>query len=103
MLGGRSDADLPGRGDFADARWECRAEALARERGGQEPGWSIDYFAFPRGLYAEMPALGIGRVWWGLWLVWKAGEQGGEVGDDSGGVSAIHQYHGLAYPPQGVH
>ena len=102
MVGRRWDTDIAEPLDFADAEWERGAEALAHERGAQQPGWSIDYFAFPRGLYAEMPALVIGRVWWDHWLVWKAREQGAEVVDASEAVTAIHQNHGYGYHPQGA-
>jgi len=102
MVGRRWDTDIAEPLDFADAEWARRAEALAHERGAQQPGWSIDYFAFPRGLYAEMPALVIGRVWWDHWLVWKAREQGAEVVDASEAVTAIHQNHGYGYHPQGA-
>ena len=102
MVGRRWDTDIAEPLDFADAEWERRAEALAHERGAQQPGSSIDYFAFPRGLYAEMPALVIGRVWWDHWLVWKAREQGAEVVDASEAVTAIHQNHGYGYHPQGA-
>ncbi len=102
MVGRRWDTDIAEPLDFADAEWARRAEALAHERGAQQPGWSIDYFAFPRGLYAEMPALVIGRVWWDHWLVWKAREQGAEVVDASEVVTAIHQNHGYGYHPQGA-
>jgi len=102
MVGRRWDTDIAEPLDFADAEWARRAEALAHERGAQQPGWSIDYFAFPRGLYAEMPALVIGRVWWDHWLVWKAREQGADVVDASEAVTAIHQNHGYGYHPQGA-
>ncbi len=102
MVGRRWDTDIAEPLDFADAEWERGAEALAHERGAQQPGWSIDYFAFPRGLYAEMPALVIGRVWWDHWLVWKARELGADVVDASEAVTAIHQNHGYGYHPQGA-
>ena len=103
MVGRRWDTDITGPLDFVDAEWDKRAEGLARERGVQQAGWSIDYFAFSRGLYGEMPALVIGRIWWDHWLVWKAREQGAEVVDASEVVTAIHQNHGYAYHPQGAH
>jgi len=102
MVGRRWDTDIAEPLNFADAEWERRTEALARERGEQQPGWSIDYFAFPRGLYAEMPTLVIGRVWWDHWLVWKAREQGADVVDASEVVTAIHQNHGYGYHAQGA-
>jgi len=102
MVGRRWDTDITEPLNFAEATWERRAEALAHQRGAQQPGWSIDYFAFPRGLYAEMPPLVIGRIWWDHWLVWKAREQRADVLDASEVVTAIHQNHGYAYHPQGA-
>jgi len=102
MVGRRWDTDVAEPLDFANAEWVRRAAALAHERGARQPGWSIDYFAFPRGLYSEMPALVIGRVWWDHWLVWKAREQGADVVDASEAVTAIHQNHGYGYHPQGA-
>jgi len=102
MVGRRWDTDITEPLDFHDAGWAERAAAAARERGVQQPGWSIDYFTFPRGLYAEMPELVIGRIWWDHWLVWKAREEGADVVDASEVVTAIHQNHGYAYHPQGA-
>jgi len=102
MVGRRWDTDISEPVDFADAGWVGRTEALARGRGVQQPRWSIDYFGFPRGLYAEMPALVIGRVWWDHWLVWKAREQGEAVVDASEVVTAIHQNHDYGYHPAGA-
>ncbi len=102
MVGRRWDTDITEPLDFDDAGWEKRAGTLARERGAQQPAWSIDYFAFPRGLYAQMPPLVIGRIWWDHWLVWKAREERTDVVDASEVVTAIHQNHGYAYHPQGA-
>ncbi len=102
MVGRRWDTDVSEPIDFANAGWEKTAEALTRERGVQQPGWSIDYFAFPRGLYAEVPALVIGRVWWDHWLVWKARAEGAAVVDASEVVTVIHQNHDYGYHPAGA-
>jgi hypothetical protein len=53
-------------------------------------------------LYAKMPALVIGRVWWDHWLVWKAREEGAAVVDASEMVTAIHQNHDYGYHPAGA-
>jgi hypothetical protein len=101
MVGRRWDTDIREALEFAP-EWEKRAKVLARERGVQQPGWSVDYFAFRRGLYEEMPALVIGRVWWDHWLVWKAREAGAAVVDASEVVTAIHQNHDYGYHPAGA-
>jgi hypothetical protein len=110
MVGRRWDTDIREALDFGsgedrgreDAAWSSRVAEMARMRGVQQPAWSIDYFAFRRGLYAEMPALVIGRVWWDHWLVWKAREEGAAVVDASGVVTAIHQNHDYGYHPAGA-
>jgi hypothetical protein len=102
MVGRRWDTDIREALDFGDPRWSARVKELAHEQGLQQPGWSVDYFAFRRGLYGEMPALVIGRVWWDHWLVWKARAQGAAVVDVSEVVTAIHQNHDYAYHPAGA-
>jgi hypothetical protein len=110
MVGRRWDTDIRDPLDFGDAQesrqkdamWSKRVKELALARGVQQPAWSVDYFAFRRGLYAEIPALVIGRVWWDHWLVWKAREQGAAVVDASDVVTAIHQNHDYAYHPAGA-
>jgi hypothetical protein len=102
MVGRRWDTDIREALDFGDAKWGVRLKELAHERGVQQPAWSVDYFAFRRGLYGEMLALVVGRVWWDHWLVWKAREAGAAVVDASEVVTAIHQNHDYAYHPAGA-
>jgi hypothetical protein len=102
MVGRRWDTEIRKAVEFSDAKWGGRLRELAHERGVRQPGWSVDYFAFRRGLYREMPALVIGRVWWDHWLVWKAREEGAAVVDASELVTAIHQNHDYAYHPAGA-
>lgn len=103
MVGRRWDTDISVPLDFASPAWEQGVQELAHARGIQQPPWSIDYFAFPRGLYEQMPALVIGRIWWDHWLVWKARQEHADVVDASAVVMAIHQNHGYTYHPQGAH
>src|SRR5258708_5632226 len=102
MVGRRWDTEIREGLDFRDGGWGKRLKGLAHARGVQQPGWSIDYFAFRRGLYAEMPALVIGRIWWDHWLGWKAREEGAAVGGGSGMVTGIHQNPGYGYQPAGA-
>jgi hypothetical protein len=103
MVGRRWDTDVTEPLDFAASDWSERVKRLAKEQGEQQPGWSVDYFAFPRGMYAQIPELVVGRVWWDHWLVWKAREQGADVVDASSQVTAIHQNHNYGYHPAGAH
>ena len=110
MVGRRWDTEIREAVEFGPAgesgsgngAWDKRLKELAHAQGVQQPAWSIDYFAFRRGLYAEMPALVIGRVWWDHWLVWKARQEGATVVDASEVVTAIHQNHDYAYHPAGA-
>ncbi len=102
MVGRRWDTDIIEPLDFCAPGWAKSAEAFARGHGVQQPGWSIDYFAFPRRLYAEMPGLVVGRVWWDHWLVWKARQERAAVVDVSNVVTAIHQNHNYGYHPEGA-
>jgi hypothetical protein len=110
MVGRRWDTEIREALDFEggqdrdgeQAAWVVRLAEMAHTRGVRQPGWSIDYFAFRRGLYTEIPALVIGRVWWDHWLVWKAREEGAVVVDASEVVTAIHQNHDYGYHPAGA-
>jgi hypothetical protein len=101
-VGRRWDTDIREALDFSDAAWGKRVKELAHARGVQQPAWSIDYFAFRRGLYAQMPALVIGRVWWDHWLVWKARKENAAIVDASEVVTAVHQNHDYGYHPVGA-
>lgn len=81
---------------------EAALRKVARTSGVQQPGCSVDYFLFTRGLYAEMPQLVIARVWWDHWLVWHACDVRADVVDASSQVMAIHQNHDYSYHPEGA-
>lgn len=102
MVGRRWDVDITTPIQFERTDWESCTEAVARREGVQQPAWSVDYFAFRRGLYREIPALVIGRIWWDHWLIWKARQEGADVVDCSAAVTAIHQNHGYGYHPGGA-
>jgi hypothetical protein len=87
--------------DFSSASENVLRE-IARKTGVLQPGYSVDYFLFTRGLYASMPPLLIGRIWWDHWLVWHARHSGADVVDVSPQVMAIHQNHDYGYHPQGA-
>ncbi len=58
---------------------------------------SIDYFVFPRKLYAPLPEMALGRFWWDNWLIWKAHTVGAAVVDATEVVLAIHQNHSYSH------
>src|SRR6266446_4177548 len=67
MVGRRWDTDIAGPLDFSSNIWQEKIVARARTEGIQRFYHNIDYFAFTKGLYREMPPLVVGRVWWDQW------------------------------------
>lgn len=102
MIGRRWDTDVTAPIDFSRPAWDKELLALAHSAGFQRAYHNIDYFLFPRGLYAEIPPLVIGRVGWDPWLVGKAHSLGVPVVDVSDRVCAVHQNHDYGYHPQGL-
>jgi hypothetical protein len=102
MIGRRWDTDITEAIDFDVPDWSRASKAFAEEHGVEQPGYSVDYFAFRRGFYASIPPLVIGRIWWDHWLVWKARQQGAAVVDVSEQVTTIHQNHNYGYHPAGA-
>jgi hypothetical protein len=100
MVGRRTDLDVTGPVDFA-ADWGMQIHRRARSEGKLQIARSVDYFAFSRGLYPEMPALAIGRFWWDNWLLWKARSLGAKVVDASKAVMVIHQNHDYSHTTYG--
>lgn len=101
MVGRRWDSDITAPIDFSDSDWEAKVREFVLREGVQRLYYNIDYFAFSKGIYADIPPLAIGRVWWDHWLIWKASQQKAAVIDASDVVLAMHQNHDYAYHPEG--
>jgi hypothetical protein len=102
VVGRRLDTDIAEPWNFADPAWEERLVTFTQKGGRLAAPWFIDYFAFSRGLYEDIPPLVIGRIHWDHWLIWKARSSGAAVIDASHSVLAIHQNHDYSYHPRGV-
>ena len=101
MIGRRWDVDITEPIDFEQpGTTECLIQ-LAKEKGNLSGPDAIDYFVFTRGLYPEVPAFAIGRLWWDHWLVWKAVDSKNPVIDATPMVTAIHQNHDYNHHPAG--
>jgi len=96
MIGQCWDGTLERAIDFDDARWRDRLRELVATTDLRHK-WSIDYFAFPRGLYGDIPPFAVGRAWFDNWLVWTARELRAAVVDATASVTAIHQRHDYAH------
>ena len=102
MVGHRWDTNITEPWDFSQSDWEERLMAVVSQCGKQQTDSYIDYFAFARGLYKNIPPMVIGRVGWDNWLVWKARSLGATVIQASPFVKAIHQNHDYSYHPSGA-
>jgi hypothetical protein len=100
MIGQCWDGMLDWPVDFDDGRWQARLRELLTTTALRHK-WSIDYFAFPNGLYGDVPPFAIGRAWFDNWLVWRARELGAAVVDATAAVTAIHQRHDYGHVPGG--
>ncbi len=102
MVGRRWDVDVTQPLDFSQPGWQEAMVQRVQREGFQRLHYNIDYFAFRRGLYPQIPDLVIGRNGWDQWLVWQAGAAGVPVVDVSEVVCAVHQNHDYSYHPQGM-
>ena len=102
MVGRRWDTNITAPLDFAQRDWSARARTQALTANRPRSSEWIDYFAFSRGLYPEIPPLVFGRVAWDRWLVRAARAAGAPVVDASDVVVAVHQNHDYGYHPAGV-
>jgi hypothetical protein len=100
LVGRRWDVDIRERLDFSNG-WTRRLESLIGEKGKLHGHTGIDYFVFPRGLWADIPAFAIGRGAWDNWLIYEARRRNIPVVDVTQVVTAIHQNHDYSHFPGG--
>ena len=101
MLGLKWRLDLDEPIDFANPEWGTRLRTLVSSRGVPDPFFGLDYFVFPRGLYARVPPFAVGRPGWDNWMVYWARSSGIAVIDATQAVTAVHQEHTYVHHPQG--
>lgn len=83
--------------DTTDAATRARIRGLAPS-GKYRSG--MDYFAFTRGFWTQIPPLAIGRGVWDQWLIYGA-LQRGPVVDISAATTIVHQNHDWTAHPGG--
>lgn len=101
MVGRRTDLDIKQPIDFNNSAWESRLREEARASGLPRIPTLIDYFAFSKGLFADLLPLALGRGGWDNWLIWRARSRKASVIDASSAVLAIHQNHDYSHHPDG--
>lgn len=102
MIGRRWDMPVTQRLDFEAIDWASQLQGFAMSSGEQQLAYAVDFFAFSRGLYADVPPFVVGRVYWDHWMVWKARSTNVPVVDVTADVLAVHQNHDFAYHPGGL-
>ncbi|MDR1741137.1 MAG: glycosyltransferase family 2 protein [Synergistaceae bacterium] len=94
LVGCRQNLDMPGEAiDFADPMWREKLRARAISDGVSNGASGKDYFAFPRGMYADVPPFAIGRSTFDDWMVSFPMLSGFPVVDCTQAVLAVHQNH----------
>jgi hypothetical protein len=100
MVGRRWNLDMRDRLAF-DENWAESLRARVRNQGKLYPYFAIDYFVFPRGMWAAIPPFAIGRPAWDNWIIYSAVSRGIPVVDMTGMVTVVHQNHDYSHHPQG--
>jgi hypothetical protein len=93
LVGQRRDVDVTALVDFTHPNWADSLRKRALAEGIKKDEYWIDFFLFPRGVYADMPHLVVGYCYWDNWMIWKALSQRVPVLDASPFILTIHQNH----------
>lgn len=91
-VGRRTNLDVREPIHFSNG-WEAELKQWAKREGALESHTGIDFFAFPRGTYRDVPPLAIGRVWFDQWCIKYARKKGLPVVDLTPFVQIVHQLH----------
>jgi hypothetical protein len=95
-VGRRTNVEVRDLLDFEEG-WEEKVKERMRREGKLESHTGMDFFAFPRGTYTEVPPLAIGRVWFDQWLVKSARTRGLPVVDLTAFAPIAHQVHDYSH------
>ncbi len=88
--------------DFAADDWESALRIRIASEGVLRPRTAMDWFAFPRGMYRDLPPFGIGRARWDNWLVSSTRARRIPVIDATAVMTAIHQTHDYSHLASGM-
>jgi predicted O-methyltransferase YrrM len=93
LIGRRWDLSIVGEIDFDQPQWQKSLRQQVEEHAMLHGECGLDYFVFPKGLYAEIPPFAIGRTVWDNWLVMTPHKLGVPVVDGTEFITAVHQDH----------
>jgi hypothetical protein len=97
LVGRRWDVEVKEPLDFSSTDWEEKLRSRVAASGRLHGPTGIDYFAFPRGLYKDIPPMAIGRGGWDNWFIYKARALKAPVVDATGVITAVHQNHDYSH------
>ena len=97
MVGECWDLDLRTPVPFDEPSWQAQIRRQVSESAVRRGSSAVDYFAFSRDLYDELPPFAVGRAGFDNWLVWKACTLGATVVNASPVVTAVHQHHDYSH------
>ncbi len=99
-VGQRWDLDVEEPLDFAPD-WASRLREQVSREGKLHSRDGIDFFAFPKGCFEDIPPLVVGRSGWDNWMIYHARAREWPVVDLSWSVLVVHQNHDYAHLPGG--
>ena len=102
MTGRRTSLDMKKPWDFDQVGWERALHKYAVTEGKLDPFVFMDYFAFPRGVFTDVPPFVVGRARWDNWIIYSARRRGIPVVEATHDVLAIHQNHDYAHLAGGL-
>lgn len=102
MTGRRTLLDLDTLWDFTQPNWEDALLRRAKADGKLDDWVAMDYFAFPRGVYDDVPPFVVGRARWDNWMIYSARQRGIAVVDATHDLLAIHQNHDYGHLAGGL-
>jgi hypothetical protein len=100
LVGQRWNLDVTEPVDFS-VGYEERLREQVRKAGRLFTLKASDYFVFPRGLFADVPDLLVGRAGWDNWMMYHGTSQPWPAVDATADVLCIHQNHDYAHLPEG--
>lgn len=101
MTGRRIDLEMTERLSF-EFDWERQLRKDVSTSGRLSHSTGIDYWAYTRGLFEDMPSFAVGRIATESWLLYKARYRNADVIDSTQVVTSIHQNHDYEHHAGGV-
>ena len=100
LVGRRWDLDISHELNF-DGNWSDELIELLNNKGKLRAPTAMDFFAFPRNLFQNIPPFAIGRAGWDNWMIYYAVHQPWPVIDTTPSLRVIHQNHDYSHLPGG--